>query len=87
MEADRKKAGRKPDYDWSRVELEARRLMDINGEFDNSKPSWSAQARLEDALLVFCAIEFGREPSPAALRRQLPVWLDSWRRQRRSAAE
>ncbi len=87
MGANRKKAGRKYEYDWSRVEFEACRLMNANGDFESSKPLWSAQSRLENALLVFCEGEFGREPSLAVLRRQVSAWLGRWRDQRRFAAE
>ncbi len=87
LQVERQKAGRKQEYDWSLVEIETLRLMDSNGDFDRSKRSWNAQARLEDALLDFCERKLGREPSPAALRRNLSVWLETWRSSRCAAAE
>ncbi len=81
------RAGRKTEYDWDTVEAELYRIMDAKGDFSPEKKGWTAQARLEDALLDFCGLVLGREPSPAVLRRKLPEWLGAWRaRQHRMQA-
>jgi hypothetical protein len=71
--------GPKPKYAWDAIREETFRLMDKNGDFSDDKPEWDRQARLEDALLSFCA---GKEPAHSTLQEKLPGWLADWHRQK-----
>ena len=73
------KRGRKPAYDWAMIETEALRLMDHHGEFSPDDPDWNAQARLESAVLEFCARKWDEEPSKTQLRSHIRDWLTNWR--------
>jgi hypothetical protein len=77
--------GRSAGFDWQTIEIEAIRLMNVYGDFAPNKPKWNAQARLEDKLLEFCQIKWGREPSSSRLRSEkyLPSWLTRWRNEKR----
>jgi hypothetical protein len=62
--------------------------MDKNGDFKDDNPEWDRQARLEDALLLFCANKFkDKEPSPSRLRDRdrIPCWLAEWRKPKRGS--
>jgi hypothetical protein len=73
------KRGAKEKFHWDLIETEMKRLMDHHGDFDASDPEWNAQARLEEALQVFCQRQWREEPSVATLRTRLPGWLADWR--------
>lgn len=77
-----RKGGRPPAFDWPKIEAEALRLVLHHGEFSADDPEWNAQARLEEALLNFCAEEFKREPAIPTVRKRIQGWLKAWREKR-----
>jgi hypothetical protein len=79
----RRRGGRKPEFDWEVILSQAERLMGHHGEFDASDPEWNAKARLEEALKSFSQEKWGREPSTAVLRERLARWLPGYRRRKR----
>jgi hypothetical protein len=75
------KPGPKPDFDWEKIEVKFKELMDYHGDFTPDDPKW-IQARLEEELLNFCEDTFGCEPGASTLRKRLPEWLSTWRKKK-----
>jgi len=71
--------GRKPKYDWDKIEAEALKLMDYHDEFSPDDPEWNAQACLVTDLQKFYLNTFGYEPSDSSLKAKIPKWLEKWR--------
>jgi hypothetical protein len=82
----RQKPGPKPDFDWGRIETKGYALMDHHGDFMPDDPEWDCQARLEEALMMFCQNEWQRQPAPSTLREKLPGWLLTWHKRKTGAA-
>jgi hypothetical protein len=72
--------GAKPAFNWSAIEQEACRLMELNGDF-SPDDDWRSQACLIRALQTFCQKKYGREPSESSLKQpgKVPQWVNNWR--------
>jgi hypothetical protein len=73
------KRGAKEQYPWQKLEQEAYRLMEENGDFSADDPGWNCPAKLVKSLQEFCMKRWRREPSDTTLRERLKPWLKAWR--------
>jgi hypothetical protein len=78
----KRRRGRRPAIDWTKVEKKIFQLMDYHSEFDPSEPEWDCQARLEAAVAQFVSVEFGETAvkSESAIRARAKASLDKWRK-------
>lgn len=81
--APKRRGGRKPMYDWNKVEAKAYELLEEHGDITPDKRKWNAQARLVTALLEFYQETSGTEPADSTLKAKVRNWVANWREKKR----
>lgn len=82
----KRKAGRKPQYDWQEVELFVIQALDTRGDFDeaNQVDDWRCQADLERSVAdYFSKSAGGQVPAISLIRRKIRPMVDAWRSNQR----
>ncbi|OYX70684.1 MAG: hypothetical protein B7Y95_14815 [Rhizobiales bacterium 32-66-11] len=85
----KKRAGRKPPYDWKAFRVEALRCLEYHGGISTKVdpgPDGFIQARLEEEMINWCHRTWGREPGVGTIRKYVQDAIAAYNRSRMDAA-
>jgi hypothetical protein len=76
----RSPSGRKPGYDWGKIEEFVVKQLDKNGHWDDDpEDGWRSQNDLVALVQQFCGKHYEKEPSESTIKARLPQMISRWK--------
>jgi hypothetical protein len=75
-------SGRKPGFDWGKIEVFVVKQLDKNGHWDDDpEDGWRSQSDLVALVQQDCLKNYGREPADSTVKEHLRTMIKRWREQ------
>jgi hypothetical protein len=76
------RAGRKPRYDWGKIEEYVVNQLNKNGHWDDSpEDGWRSQNDLVHQVQEYCGLHYDKEPVESTVKARLPPMIERWHKQ------